>query len=490
MNNSSSDRIVRELRAWISSSAPGAQLPPTRELVSQFRASPVTVQKALSRLTQSGLIDTQPGVGTFVRGQRAAKAADYGWQTSTLGIPARRVPAMSTALKSVPYESMELHSGYPDRSLLAERLVHQAFIRAARSDAAVARPPSAGLPELQAWCAAELAAQMSTSLSAPNPADVIVFPGSQSALGLLFRALTHGRETLPGVASLSGKRPQASPEGQQPIILMESPTYWGAISAAAQVGVEVVPVPSGPQGIDLVALENALKRTGAKAIYAQPNFTNPTGTQWTPDTVDGVLDLIRAHNAFLIEDDWARDFGIESESMPVAARNDDGHVIYLRSFTKSISTAVRVATVIARGPVRQRILADVQAEAMYVSGILQRVAVDVVTQPAWRTHVKSLRHTLRTRRDLLRDAIATHLPDAHIDHVPQGGLNLWVRFPEGTQVHELAQYAEQRSVIIASGDEWFPAEPTAPYVRLNFSGPNPGSYPDAMRVLGEYFNRM
>lgn len=236
-----------------------------------------------------------------MRGQRAAKAADYGWQTSTLGIPARRVPAMSTALKSVPYESMELHSGYPDRSLLAERLVHQAFIRAARSDAAVARPPSAGLPELQAWCAAELAAQMSTSLSAPNPADVIVFPGSQSALGLLFRALTHGRETLPGVASLSGKRPQASPEGQQPIILMESPTYWGAISAAAQVGVEVVPVPSGPQGIDLVALENALKRTGAKAIYAQPNFTNPTGTQWTPDTVDGVLDLIRAHNAFLID---------------------------------------------------------------------------------------------------------------------------------------------------------------------------------------------
>ena len=81
------------------------------------------------------------------------------------------------------------------------------------------------------------------------------------------------------------------------------------------------------------------------------------------------------------EDDWAHDFGITSTPTPVAANDDRGHVIYLRSLTKSVSPAIRVAAVIARGPARERILADCDAESMYVSGLLQTAGLDVVTQP-------------------------------------------------------------------------------------------------------------
>lgn len=96
-------------------------------------------------------------------------------------------------------------------------------------------------------------------------------------------------------------------------------------------------------------------------------------------------DVVRAHGAFLAEDDWAHDFGITTAALPVAAGDYSGHVVYLRSLTKSVSPGIRVAAVIARGPVRDRILADRGAESMYVSGVLQAAAPDVETQPARRT---------------------------------------------------------------------------------------------------------
>ncbi|GAA2813398.1 PLP-dependent aminotransferase family protein [Saccharopolyspora taberi] len=462
MSNDSSARIVASLREWIATAAPGAKLPSTRELVARHGASPVTVQKALRTLTSQGMVESRPGVGTFVRAVRVARPNDYGWQTAALGPQPNRSPALSAALRMAPNDVVALHSGYPDRELLPERLVRAAFTRAARSDAAVSRPPAAGLPELQAWFATELGAAAPVGVAPPVPGDAVIVPGSQSGLSTAFRAL------------VGAGRP----------LLMESPTYWGAILAAAQTGVPVVPVPSGSGGPGPDELDRAFRRTGARAFYAQPNFANPTAAQWSPALGDQVLEVVRGHGAFLIEDDWAHDFGITTDPVPVAARDDGGHVVYLRSLTKSVSPAVRIAGIVARGPARDRILADVQAEAMYVSGLLQAVALDVVTQPAWRTHVRNLGQQLAARRDLLAEALREHVPAAHLEAVPEGGLNLWVRLPDTTDLARLVRECEAAGVLVAPGDEWFPAEPTGRYLRLNYSGPNPGAFPEAARVLG------
>lgn len=462
MSNSSSDRIASALRKWIASAPEGAQLPSTRRLVSEFEASPVTVQKALKALIGQGLIESRPGVGTFVRAIRTARPNDYGWQTAALGSPQHRIPNLSSALRTAPNDVIALHSGYPDKELLPERLVRAAFTRAARSEAAVSRPPTAGLPELQSWFASELGSLTPSGLTPPVASDVIVLPGSQSGLSTLFRTLVGAGQPL----------------------LIESPSYWGALLAAAQVGVQLVPIPSGPSGPSPDDLDRAFAQTGARAFYAQPNFANPTGGQWSAELGDSVLGIVREHGAFLIEDDWAHDFGITTDSAPIAARDDSGHVVYLRSLTKSVSPSVRVAGLIARGPARDRILADTGAQAMYVSAALQAVAVDVVTQPAWRTHLRSVRQQLTARRDLLVTALREYAPATHLEAVPRGGLNLWVRFPDETNLHRLARDCEAQRVIVAAGDDWFPAEPTGRYLRLNYSGPNPGAFAEAARVIG------
>jgi DNA-binding transcriptional MocR family regulator len=458
MSDGSSSRIVAGLREWLATAPPGAKLPSTRELVARYGASPVTVQKALRTLTAQGIVESRPGVGTFVRAVRVARPNDYGWQTAALGTPENRAPKLSAALRTPPNDVIALHAGYPDRELLPERLVRTALARVARTDAVVNRSPAAGLPELQAWFATELGAA-----TPPVASDVVILPGSQSGHSIAFRAL------------VGAGRP----------LLMESPTYWGAILAATQAGVRVVPVPSGSRGPDPDELARAFSRTGARAFYAQPTFANPTGAHWTPALASEVLDIVRRNGAFLIEDDWAHDFGIDADPAPIAARDDSGHVVYLRSLTKSVSPAVRIAAIIARGPARERILADAQAVSMYVSGMLQAVALDVVTQPAWRTHLRNLRQQLAARRDLLVAALREHAPTAHLEAVPAGGLNLWLRLPDTTDLPRVVRDCEAAGVLVAAGDEWFPAEPTAPHLRLNFSGANPGAFPEGARVLGE-----
>ena len=463
MNDDSSSRIAASLREWIARAPSGARLPSSRALVARHRASPVTVQRALRELTTQGLVESRPGVGTFVRAVRTARPSDYGWQTAALRAPQSRTPAVSTAMRSAANDVIALHSGYPERALLPERLVRSALTRAVRGDTTLSRPPVAGLPELQSWFAQELGAASPVGVSPPSPSDVIVLPGSQSGLSSVFRALV--------------------PAGQP--VLMESPTYWGAITAAAQAGVRVVPVPSGPEGPDPEELARAFDESGARVFYGQPGYANPTGAQWSVERAEQVLEVVRDHGAFLVEDDWAHDFGITTTPRPVAAQDDSGHVIYLRSLTKSVSPALRIAAVIARGPARERILADRGADSMYVSGLLQAASLDVVTQPAWQTHLRSVREQLRARRDLLLDSLGTHAPRVHVEQVPSGGLNLWARLPDGTDLAELVLRCERAGLLVAPGDEWFPAEPAGPFLRLNYSGPNPGAFPDAARILGE-----
>ncbi len=442
-------------------------MPSTRSLVARYEASPVTVQKALRVLTTQGLIESRPGVGTFVRAVRTARPLDFGWQTAALGSPRNRLSSSPATMRATPSDAIALHGGYPDRELLPERLVRAALARAGRSEAALTRSPVSGLPELRSWFASELAAATPIGVTPPTASDVIVLPGSQSGLSSIFRALVTAGQPL----------------------LIESPSYWGAILAAAQAGVRLVPIPSGPTGPDPDELARAFEETGARAFYAQPNYANPTGAQWSTDTALQILDVVRSNGAFLVEDDWAHDFGITTNPTSVAAHDDDGHVVYIRSLTKSVSPALRVAAIIARGPARDRITADRAAASMYVSGVLQTAALDIVTQPGWQTHLRGLRQQLRSRRDLLADSLDKHAPRAHFTALPPGGLNLWLRLPDSTDLLALIRECEINNVFIAAGDEWFPAEPTGPFIRLNYSGPNPGAYSEAARIIGHCLDR-
>ena len=454
--------IEGRLRHLVATRPAGERLPSTRALVSDHAASPLTVQRAVQRLVAEGLIETRPGAGNYVASPRVVTRADFGWQTTALGEARTDADAIGTTMAPVSPDTIAMHSGYPVDELLPNRLVRSALQRAARSSTALQRPVVAGGRELRALFARDVAPVGAARGHAPSVDDVIITPGGQSALSSVFRALA-----VPGDA-----------------IVMESPTYWGAIAAARQAGLRVIPVARGTAAPLASELDDAFASSGARLFYAQPHFANPTGTLWNAGERAQIMEVIRARGVYLVEDDWARDFGIDADVDALVAEDTDGHVIYIRSLTKSLGPAIRVGAVIARGPALARIQVDRTVDDLYVSPVLQAAALDVLSDPGWRSHLRRLRTDLRARRDELARHVVAEWGDEALTLVPKGGLNLWVRLSDRVDVRALASRSAHAGVVFAPGDDWFPAEPTGSFIRLNYSGARIGQFASAVSTIG------
>ncbi|MGV9712213.1 aminotransferase-like domain-containing protein [Gordonia sp. NPDC003424] len=463
MSDDSSSRIARHLRSLAAAADAGAKLPSTRVLAEQFGAGPVTVQRALAQLVAEGIVETRSGSGTFVRKRNVfAAPVDVSWQTATLGPERSGTPVIGSSMRQIPHDTIAMHSGYPDADLMPLREVRSAFARMAKRDDAFIRPPTAGLPDLRRWFVDDLGSD------GWRDTDAVIASGGQAALAATFRALT-----TPGDA-----------------VVMESPTYWGAIAAARQAGLVIVPVPRTDGAPSASDLDDAFATSGARLAYVQPTFANPTGDVWTPAQREAVLAVVRDHRAFVVEDDWAHDFAMDGPApSPLVCADSGGHVIYIRSLTKSLSLSVRVAVLIARGPARARIENALTVSDMYVAPVLQAVALDVVSRPAWHTHLARLRRALQARRDALVGALGAGAPMIEVGAVPRGGLNIWAALPahgaDGTPTDPdaVAARALAAGLAVAPGSEWFPAEATGPFVRLNFAAASPDRYDEAVEIL-------
>ncbi|GAB3825229.1 PLP-dependent aminotransferase family protein [Dactylosporangium cerinum] len=426
--------------------APGSRLPTVRELSARHQASPVTVTRAIRTLTAEGVLDAQPGRGTFV--QRRAPAAgpqDLSWQSIALGARPPGEDAMQ-ALLAVPRPGMiPLSSGYLEPDLQPVAVLGAALARAARQPASWGRGPVEGREDLRAWFAR-------TAGGALRAEDMTVCPGGQSALSTAFRALC-----APGDA-----------------ILVEAPTYLGALAAARAAGLRVVPVPTDAEGVRPDLLRAAFQRTGARLFYCQPLYANPHGATLSAARRPDVLAAVRAAGAFLLEDDYARDLAIDGDPpRPLVADDPHGHVVYLRSLTKSAAPGLRVAAIGARGAAGARLRAARVLDDFFVSGPLQQAALDLVTSPAWARHLKALRVALRARRDALLEALAVDVPTLQLALAPAGGLHVWGRLPEGADDVAVTNAAAALQVVVFPGRPWFAAEPDGAYLRLTFAAAAP-----------------
>jgi DNA-binding transcriptional MocR family regulator len=186
----------------------------------------------------------------------------------------------------------------------------------------------------------------------------------------------------------------------------------------------------------------------------------------------------------LIEDDYARDLTIDGEApAPLAAADPDGHVIYLRSLTKSAAPGLRVAAIGARGPAGARLRAARLFDDFFVAGPLQLATLDFVTAPAWGRHRRALRAALLARRSAFLTALRRHLPELAAQPVPRGGMHFWARLPDGADDVAVAAAAAALGVIVFPGRPWFAAEPPAPHLRLSYAASPPDLMDEAVRRL-------
>lgn len=387
------DRVTRELRAVATAGKPGDRLPSVRDLMARHRVAPATVQTVIRAVSAEGLVTVRPGRGSFVAEQPGTdRVPDLSWQAVALGAGRPGEEAMS-ALLSVPRpEAIPLSVGYFDAALQPVSALGSAMARAARRPTAWARCPVEGRHDLREWFVHEAGGRM-------RAADMTVCSGGQPALATAFRGLGNPGETL----------------------LVEAPTYLGAIAAGRDAGLRVVGVPADADGVRPDLLAAAFERTGARLFYCQPLHANPHGGTLSADRRREVLQIVAAAGAFLIEDDWSRGLTVEGDPpRPLAADDTDGHVVYLRSLTKTVAPGLRIAAIGARGAAGRRLRTARVLDDFFVAGPLQDAAVDFLTSPAYRRHLSRVRSVLRQRRDALVSALRRQLPDLAPAEPPTG----------------------------------------------------------------------
>jgi 2-aminoadipate transaminase len=290
--------------------------------------------------------------------------------------------------------------------------------------------------------------------------NIMITSGSQQALDLIGKVfINHGDR-----------------------IIVESPTYLGAMQAWNIYGAEYVTVRSDEHGMVVDELEAAL-RAGPKFIYVLPNFQNPTGVTIPLERRLRLVELADRYGVPIIEDDPYGQLRFEGSHIPPIVVLDEhlhpknghytGNVIYLSTFSKTLAPGIRLAWVIAPPEVIRKLVMAKQGADLHTSTFNQMVAYEVARGGFLDKHTRHICQVYRERRDVMLESLEEHMPTGvHWTH-PSGGLFLWVTLPQHMNSVELFKTAVSEKVAYVPGASFFPNGGGENTMRLNFSYASP-----------------
>jgi 2-aminoadipate transaminase len=316
----------------------------------------------------------------------------------------------------------------------------QASARAALQYAA-----SEGLPELRQWVASEMARQGAHI----SPEQVLITTGSQQGLDLIAKVLLDAGAPL----------------------LVETPTYLGALQAFAPMQPRVDSAASDDEGVQPEALRAQLQAapTPPRFMYLLPNFQNPTGRTMPEARREAVLAVCRAHGLPIVEDNPYGELWFERPPpAPLLARWPEG-VLYLGSFSKILAPGLRLGYVIAPPALYPKLLQAKQAADLHTPGFNQRVVIEVLKNDFLARHVPGIRALYHAQRDAMTAALQQHMAglDVRWTH-PQGGMFVWLRLPEGLHAQALLPRAVDAGMAFVPGAPFYAHQPDPRTLRLSF----------------------
>jgi 2-aminoadipate transaminase len=280
------------------------------------------------------------------------------------------------------------------------------------------------------------------------------------------------------------------------VVLVELPTYTGAITAFRNVQAAMVGVPQAADGVDIDALDETWVRLRAdgrrvRMLYVVPNFQNPTGLLIGLDKRRRLLEWAERRQVLLVEDDpyrelYFEDSATEADVRPIKADDREGRVIYLSSFSKTLAPGYRVAWIDAPAPLAAKFEVAKQAEDLCTGGLDQRVVFEACRRGVLDRQLPILRDHYRQKRDVMVDALTREFGPEVTWPSPRGGFFLWATLPPAIDSNAMIARAVQNGVIYVAGEAFFVdgAGSGRPIVRLAFSAPSHDRIREGVQRLG------
>ena len=311
-----------------------------------------------------------------------------------------------------------------------------------------------------------------------TPDNIMITSGSQQALDLIGKVFIN-----------RGDR-----------ILVEEPTYLGALQAWNAYGAEYVTVPLDENGMNTDELESVL-RTGPKFIYVLPNFQNPTGVTLSLERRKRLIALADQYGVPIIEDDPYGQLRYEGTHLPSVVSMDSefrknggldyrGNVIYLSTFSKILAPGLRLAWVVAPPEVIRKLVQAKQGADLNTAAFTQMVAYEVARGGFLDRHIWLIRRVYGERRNIMLEAMEQYFPPSVKWTHPQGGLFLWGIMPDFLDAKEVFKVAVERKVAFVPGESFFATGGGHNTMRLNFSNAAPEMIREGIARLGQVLYEM
>ncbi len=266
-------------------------------------------------------------------------------------------------------------------------------------------------------------------------------------------------------------------------VLVETPTYLGALQAFTPFEPQIISVP----GDEVGPLPQALNDVGrdARFFYLLPNFQNPTGRMLDEARRTALVEASQRLGLPLLEDNPYGDLWFDAPPpAPLASRWPEG-VIYLGSFSKVLAPGLRLGYVIAPPALVPKLLQAKQAADLHTSGINQRVVYEVIREGFLDTHVPTIRARYRTQRDAMQAALENHMPAGCRWNAPSGGMFFWLSLPEGLDATALLPHAVDAGVAYVPGAAFYAEAPQANTLRLSFVTSTPEVIERGVTILAK-----
>ena len=267
------------------------------------------------------------------------------------------------------------------------------------------------------------------------------------------------------------------------VVLVELPTYTGAITAFRNVQAQMVGVPQETDGIDLEALDEVFEGLVARGrrvrfLYVVPNFQNPTGLLIGLAKRRALLEWASRRDMLIVEDDPYRelffeDSACEQDVRPLKADDVEQRVIYLSSFSKTLAPGFRVAWIDAAAPIACKLEMAKQSEDLLTGSLDQRVIYEACRRGLLERQLPLLRRHYQQKRDVMVEALRSAFGDDVSWPPPRGGFFLWATMPPGVDAERLVPRAIDHGVIYVAGEAFFVNGAGQNLVRLSFSSPPP-----------------
>ena len=253
-------------------------------------------------------------------------------------------------------------------------------------------------------------------------------------------------------------------------VIVETPTYYGAVGSFASRGAVVSAAPMEADGVNIEVLETLVRVNKPKLVYVMTSYQTPTTASYSLEKKRALLAMAAKYDFYIMEEDNQGDFYFgEKPNAPLKALDHKNRVIYIKSFSKILMPGLRLGFMLLPKAVQERVAEAKYTSDVETSGFIQRAFTLFIENGSWAKHIARMRGIYKARYEEILAASERYLRGRMAFTPPNGGLNLWYTLDAGVPIPALCEALVKEDVIVTPGSLFSLQGEALPNIRLSFA---------------------